>query len=161
MAKTTRSRATAPSTRASTRAKKAAPAKPRATKPRAAKKTASPVSAQTPPPPADTPFPPLVAACLHALEEKKAGDPRVMDVRGRSNITDFHIVATGTSEPHLRALRIEVEKAVHLAGAQVIGRETKTETGWVVVDAFDVIVHLFTAPVRAATALETLWRDNA
>jgi ribosome-associated protein len=100
-------------------------------------------------------------ACLHALEEKKAENPQVIDVRGQSNITDFHILATGTSEPHLRALRIEVEKAILLAGSRVIGSETKPETGWIIVDAFDAIIHLFTASARAFYSLETLWQDSA
>ena len=54
----------------------------------------------------------LVKLCCLALDEKKAEDLRVMDVSEQSSITDFLVLATGNSAPHLRALRIEVEKAL-------------------------------------------------
>ncbi|MEI6053244.1 MAG: RsfS/YbeB/iojap family protein, partial [Opitutaceae bacterium] len=54
----------------------------------------------------------LVKLCCQALDEKKAEDLRVMDVSDQSSITDFLVLATGNSAPHLRALRIEVERAL-------------------------------------------------
>jgi ribosome-associated protein len=102
----------------------------------------------------------LVRLCCRALDSKKAGDLRVLDVRGYSSITDYLVIATATSEPHVRALRIELEKALDLAKARIIGFETARESGWAVMDAFDVMVHIFSPERRARYSLETLWRDG-
>lgn len=101
----------------------------------------------------------LVKLCCRALEEKKVENLRVMDVSEQSSITDFLILATGTSSPHLRALRIEVEKALDAAKARIVGMEIPQDSGWMVIDAFDVMVHLFTADQRERYALENLWKD--
>jgi ribosome-associated protein len=82
-----------------------------------------------------------------------------MDVSEQSSITDFLILATGTSSPHLRALRIEVEKTLDAAKARIVGMEIPQDSGWMVIDAFDVMVHLFTADQRERYALENLWKD--
>jgi ribosome-associated protein len=101
----------------------------------------------------------LVKLCCRALDEKKAVDLRVLDVSAQSSITDFLVLATGTSEPHLRALRVELEKAIDASQNPIIGMETAQESGWIVVDVFDVMVHLFTADARAKYGLENLWKD--
>jgi ribosome-associated protein len=103
----------------------------------------------------------LVRLCCRALDEKKAGDLRVLDVRALSSITDYLVIATATSEPHVRALRVELEKAVDSAKIHIIGFETARESGWAVMDAFDVMVHIFTPERRARYNLENLWRDGA
>lgn len=102
----------------------------------------------------------LVRICCRALDAKKAGDLRVLDVRGFSSITDYLVIATATSEPHVRALRIELEKAVDASKTHIIGFETARESGWAVMDAFDVMVHIFTPERRARYSLESLWRDG-
>lgn len=101
----------------------------------------------------------LVKKCTRALDDKKAGDLRVLDVSEQSSITDYLIVATGTSDPHLRALRIEAEKVLDAAGARIVGMDAQRESGWMVIDAFDVMIHLFTEQTRANYNLEKLWRD--
>jgi len=101
----------------------------------------------------------LVKLCCQALDEKKAEDLRVMDVSDQSSITDFLVLATGNSAPHLRALRIEVERALDAAKARIVGMEIPQDTGWMVIDAFDVMIHLFTADQREHYALENLWKD--
>ena len=103
----------------------------------------------------------LVKRCCRALAEKKADDLRVLDVSEQSSITDFLVLATGTSEPHLRALRIELEKELDAASIHLVGTETSQESGWIVVDAFDVMVHLFSREKRQEYRLEHLWRDAA
>jgi ribosome-associated protein len=100
-----------------------------------------------------------VKLVCQALDSKKAGDLRVLDVSEISTITDFIVIATGTSEPHLRALRIELEKTLDQAGVRIIGMDTEQGSGWMVVDAFDVMVHVFTAQTREAYGLERLWSD--
>ena len=102
----------------------------------------------------------LARLCCRALEEKKAGDLRVIDVSALSSITNYLVIATATSEPHVRALRVELEKALDASKTRIIGIETASESGWAVMDAFDVMVHIFTPEKRARYKLEQLWRDG-
>lgn len=101
----------------------------------------------------------LVRKVCRALDDKKAEDLRVLDVSAQSSLTDFLILATGTSDPHLRALRIELERVLDGAKARIVGVETEQGSGWVVVDAFELMVHLFTRERRDHYRLETLWKD--
>ena len=101
----------------------------------------------------------LVKLCCRALDDKKAGDLRVLDVIGQSSITDYLIIATATSDPHLRALRVELEKVIDATQTRIVGIETSLESGWTVVDVFDLMVHLFSADRRAQYGLENLWKD--
>ncbi len=103
--------------------------------------------------------PKLLQLVVHALDDKKAEDLRVLDVRAQSSITDYLVLATGTSEPHLRALRLELEKVLDGARVPIIGVESTAGSGWSVFDAFDVMVHLFTAENRGRYRLELLWKD--
>jgi ribosome-associated protein len=103
----------------------------------------------------------LVRSCCRVLDEKKAGDVRVLDVSAQSSITDYLIIATATSEPHLRALRVELEKVIDAARERIVGIERGQESGWEVIDAFDVMVHVFMGEVRERYGLERLWRDAA
>ncbi len=101
----------------------------------------------------------LVKLCCRALEDKKAGELRVLDVSAQSSITDYLVLATGTSEPHLRALRVELEKVIDSAKVGIVGMELAQESGWLVIDLFDVMVHLFLAEPRERYGLEHLWKD--
>jgi ribosome-associated protein len=100
----------------------------------------------------------LVRQCYLALEEKKAGSVRVIDVSGLSSITDYLVIATATSEPHVRALRVEIEKVLDASKTHIVGVETALESGWAVMDAFDVMIHIFTPATRARYRLEHLWK---
>jgi ribosome-associated protein len=102
----------------------------------------------------------LARLCCRALDAKKAEDLRVIDVSALSSITNFLVIATATSEPHVRALRVELEKALDSSKTQIVGVETASESGWTVMDAFDVMVHIFTAETRSRYRLEHLWRDG-
>ena len=101
----------------------------------------------------------LLQLVAGVLDDKKAEDVRILDVRAQSSITDFLVLATGTSEPHLRALRLELEKMLDGANVPIIGVEKEEGSGWTVFDAFEVMVHLFTAESRARYRLELLWKD--
>lgn len=92
-----------------------------------------------------------------ALEERKALDVKVYDVRGKSSFTDFIVVATGAVAPHLKALVAEsqaVMKNEKIASYRTSG---DPESGWIVVDYIDVVVHVFSPEARAYYALERLW----
>ena len=101
----------------------------------------------------------LVKLICRALDAKKAEDLRVLDVSAQSSITDFLVLANGTSEPHLRALRIELEKVLDAAKVRIVGIDTERGSGWLVVDAFDAMVHIFLPAMRAHYRLENLWKD--
>jgi ribosome-associated protein len=103
---------------------------------------------------------PLLKQIVLALEEKKAGDLRVLDVSEKSTITDYLVLATGTSEPHLRALRVELEKVLDAAKVPIAGMDAGTYgSGWTVVDAYQIMMHVFTPEQRENYALEKLWKD--
>ena len=102
----------------------------------------------------------LLALVCKGLDDKKAGDLKIIDVRGWSSITDYIIVATGLAEPHLRAMRIEVERVLDAQGAKIAGMDKNQASGWLVVDAYQIMVHLFTAEARSRYGLEQLWRDG-
>lgn len=100
----------------------------------------------------------LVRRCVAALEEKKAVETEVFFLGEKSPVTNFCVIATGTSDPHLRALRIALEKAIEdFDPEQRVRVQNEPNSGWCVVDAFDVVVHIFSAAQRANYALEELW----
>jgi ribosome-associated protein len=107
--------------------------------------------------------PALLRQIVRALDDKQAGDLRVLNVGKQSSITDWLVLATGNSEPHLRALRIETERVLDEARAPIAGLDGANlgGSGWIVVDAYQIMVHLFTPEKRSAYALERLWRDAA
>lgn len=94
-----------------------------------------------------------------AIEAKKGEAVRVLDVRGKSTITDFLILATATSDPHIKALRAELDRALKENDVQLVGNERSVDSGWVVVDAFDFMVHLQTGEMRDYYELDRLWKD--
>lgn len=118
-------------------------------KPRAKRTTAAPAQ----------PVEKLLRQLVQALDAKKAEDLRVLEVGRLSSITDYLVLATGSSEPHLRALRIELERVLDEQKTRILSVDTTQGSGWTVVDAFDVMVHLFTPENRDKYRLELLWRD--
>lgn len=101
----------------------------------------------------------LLQQLIAALDAKKAGDLQILDVSELSSITDYLVVATATSDPHLRALRIELERVLDDNQARILGVDTSKGSGWTVVDAFEIMVHLFTPENREKYRLELLWKD--
>lgn len=92
-----------------------------------------------------------------ALEGRKAQDVRIHDVRGKSSLADFFVVATGAAAPHLKALVAESQTAMKAAGVQSYRTSGDPESGWIVVDYIDVVVHVFSPEARTYYALERLW----
>jgi ribosome-associated protein len=101
----------------------------------------------------------LLREIVHALDLKKAENLRVLEVSSLSSITDYLVVATGTSDPHLRALRIELERVLDDNKARILGVDTTKGSGWTVVDAFEIMIHLFTPENRDKYRMELLWKD--
>ena len=103
----------------------------------------------------------LVKQVVHALEEVKGQSIASMDVRKLTQITDFMVVVTGTSNTHIKALADKVIKDVKASGGKLVGIEGKDQAEWVLVDLGGVVVHIMLAPVRALYRLEDLWNFNA
>ncbi len=101
----------------------------------------------------------LVERILAALAEKQGGDVVAYDVRGRSDITDAHILATGQNAPHLKALLNAVRLALKHEGLPCYRAAGAPGSGWLVADYVSVVVHLFNPEARRYYALDALWKD--
>lgn len=98
---------------------------------------------------------------LAAIEAKQGEAVKVLDVRGKSSITDYLILATATSEPHVKALKSGLDAALKEVGVPLIGQDREAGSGWLAVDAFDFMVHLQTEEMRDYYKLDQLWSDAA
>lgn len=103
-------------------------------------------------------LPEVLAACVRVLDDRKAEKLTVLDVRGLSTLTDFLVIATGNSDPHLRALVGATERELKNMHADVLGSEYYPGSGWAVVDAFDVMIHVFKQEDRDNYDLESFWK---
>lgn len=94
-----------------------------------------------------------------ALEDLKAQDITLLDVRGRTSVTDWMIIANGTSSRHVAAVAANVEEKAKHAGLQPLGVEGQGNSDWVLIDLVDVIVHVMTDQARHFYDLERLWGE--
>ncbi len=102
----------------------------------------------------------LALLCRELADNKKAEDIVVLDVHKQSSVTDYFVICSGTSAPHLRAIVNELEdrlRAEH--GIKPVASEGMTGGSWAVMDFFDVIVHVMHPDVRQQYDLEGLWSD--
>lgn len=102
----------------------------------------------------------LARLCAEGALDKKAEDVVILDMRGISSFTDFFVIASGTSEPQLKAIAGSIREKVRDA----TGRRPAAEDGfpasqWVIIDYGSVIVHIFHAEKRGLYGLEDLWND--
>lgn len=99
-------------------------------------------------------------AALAAADDKKAVDPALLEVADVLGLVDLFAIVTGTSERHVKALADEVERVLkHEHDRPVLRREGTPESGWVLLDYGDVVVHLFHGEQREVFDLERLWSD--
>jgi ribosome-associated protein len=96
---------------------------------------------------------------VDALEAHKAQDVVVLDLRGLSEATDYFVIATGTSDTHVRALAERVIEAMGTRGLRPHHVEGLTTGRWVLLDFVDLVVHLFHPTLRQFYQLERLWAD--
>jgi ribosome-associated protein len=98
---------------------------------------------------------------LAALEDMKAVNVKLLDVRGLTDITDTMIVASGTSDRHVRSIAERVIERAREAGRRPLGVEGTRDNEWVLVDLQDVLLHVMLPRVREFYAIEQLWEPPA
>jgi len=102
----------------------------------------------------------LAEFCREYAEAKKAEEVVILDVREVSSVTDFFVIASATSEPHVRAIWNEIVDSLKQEhGVSASKPEGISSNNWVVIDYFDVIVHVMNKDVRSQYDLEGLWND--
>ncbi len=102
----------------------------------------------------------LALLCRDLAENRKAENVVVLDVSRISTVTDYFVIATGTSEPHLRAIESEiVDRLKSDEGIRPTSLDGSSQGSWLVMDFFDVIVHIMRKEVREKYDLEGLWGD--
>ncbi|MCG6872262.1 MAG: ribosome silencing factor [Gammaproteobacteria bacterium] len=99
---------------------------------------------------------------IQALEDAKARDLRVLDVTGLTDITDYMLVATGTSDRHVGAVAERVVETLRAAGVRPLaGIEGESgASDWVLIDFGDVVVHVMREDARRFYDLEKLWGEE-
>ena len=108
----------------------------------------------------ETPGSALARAIADAADMKKAENIIVLDVRGLSMITDFLVIASGSSMPHLRAIRNEIAERIHEEREEKPhSTQGMAESQWMLLDYGDVVAHVFLNEKRELYALEDLWSD--
>lgn len=99
----------------------------------------------------------VLETAVGALDDMKAVDVRVIDVRGLTTITDFMIVAGGTSTRHVKSIADHVALQAKQAGIRSLGTEGEAAAEWILVDLADAVVHVMLPEIREFYALEKLW----
>jgi ribosome-associated protein len=108
----------------------------------------------------DTPGTALARAVAQAADMKKAEHIVILDVRGLSMVTDFLVISSGSSMPHLRAIRNEIAERIHEERSEKPhSSQGMAESQWMLLDYGDVVAHVFLNEKRELYALEDLWSD--
>lgn len=102
----------------------------------------------------------LAAFAEQVLDDMKARDTRVLDVTGLTSITDYMIIATGTSGRHVRSVAERLVEKCKEKKYPLLGVEGLEEANWVLVDLQDVVVHIMQSATRDFYKLEDLWDLN-
>lgn len=103
----------------------------------------------------------LLALAEHALADLKARDIKVLDVRQLTTIADYMIVASGTSDRHVKSIADRLVQRASEAGCPPLGVEGTGGGEWVLVDLADVVVHIMQPKAREFYKLESLWDMGA
>ncbi len=98
----------------------------------------------------------ILDIAVKALDDGKADDIVVMDLQGKTSIASYMVIASGTSNRHVAALAEQVQMKLKEAGYKTVS-EGEEKADWVLIDAFDVIIHLFKPEVRDFYNLEKMW----
>jgi ribosome-associated protein len=103
----------------------------------------------------------LLQTVLAALADIKAVNVKVLDVRSLTDVADIMVIASGTSDRHVRSIADRVIEQAKASGMRPLGTEGEREGEWVLVDLQDIVVHVMLPRVREFYALERLWDAGA
>ncbi|WFB34833.1 ribosome silencing factor [Kiritimatiellota bacterium B12222] len=104
-------------------------------------------------------YPLSLRIAVDSLQSRLAEDLKILHVREVSTVTDYFVIATGTSTPHLHALSEDVDIARKDARIKMTRKGGHSQSGWMILDFGEVIVHVMTPELREFYALEQLWSD--
>ena len=99
----------------------------------------------------------LAEKAREVLESKKGHDIVILDVRGTSTLTDFFVIASGSNPPHIKAMFNEVEHMFKKDGLMCHRKVGNHDSGWMVLDYIDVVIHIMIDETREYYAIEELW----
>jgi len=105
--------------------------------------------------------PSLKTVVIDALADMKALEVKVLDVRGLTDVADFMVIASGTSDRHVRSVAQRVVERTKEAGYRPHGVEGQQDSDWVLIDLSEMIVHVMLPRVREFYGLEKLWDITA
>ena len=94
-----------------------------------------------------------------AAIDKKAIDVVVLDVQGLSSVADYFLVCSGRSTPHVKSISDAIREELKEEGSRPLHAEGQADSGWLLLDYGDVLMHVFLEDTRAYYALERLWGD--
>ena len=99
----------------------------------------------------------LLSLIFDSLEDDKAIDIKTIDLKDRSSIADFMVIASGNSSRQVSSMANNLIKKFKIKGVSTRKPEGITNSDWVLIDAYDIIIHLFRPEVREFYALEKMW----
>lgn len=102
----------------------------------------------------------ILKALVKGLEDRKAEDTEVIDIRKISPIADYFVIATGISPNHLKAMRDSVEEVMLKAGLHEKNIEGTQKSAWILMDYGDIVVHIMSKEERQFYGLERIWNDG-
>ncbi len=101
-----------------------------------------------------------VKLIVKALEEKKAEDIRIIDIQGVSSIADYFVIANGSNENQLNAMKDSVDEEMYKKGIHARQIEGNVHSSWILMDYQDVVVHIFSEEDRHFYDIERIWKDG-
>ncbi|MFL1463751.1 ribosome silencing factor [Roseococcus sp. DSY-14] len=103
----------------------------------------------------------LVAAAVKSLEDDKAEDVTVLDVTGRASFTDRMVIATGLADRQIQAMAAHLDEALGKEGLKLRKDAVQASDDWVLIDAGDLVIHLFKPEARLVYDLEKMWGPDS
>lgn len=102
----------------------------------------------------------IAKLAVNALDDKKANDIRIIDIKAISSMGDYFIIADGSNQNQIQAMCDNVEDIMHHADVKLKSREGYSNGGWILLDYYDIIIHIFSEEERSFYDLEHIWRDG-
>ncbi len=102
----------------------------------------------------------MAKIAVNALEDKKGHDIKIINIKEVSSMGDYLIIADGSNKNQVQAMCDNVEEFMHKAGYNLKNREGYAVGGWILLDYYDIIIHIFVEENRSFYDLEHIWRDG-